>query len=93
MDKIRVKLKIFGRVQGVMFRASMVEAARRIDNGLGGIARNMPDGSVEAIIEGVPDSVERLIEWASQGPPSARVTKLERSEEIFNAQIQGWRTE
>src|SRR5262249_32276524 len=65
----RARLTIRGRVQGVWYRGSMQEEARRLH--VGGWARNEHDGSVAAEVEGPRDAVERLIAWARQGPPGA----------------------
>lgn len=64
-----------GFVQGVFFRASMAEAARGA--GVAGSVRNLPDGSVEAHLEGDGASVQNVIAWARKGPPGARVDSVE----------------
>lgn len=64
-------LTISGVVQGVSYRQSTVEAARARD--VAGWVRNLPDGSVEAWLEGAPEAVAALIDWCRRGPPHARV--------------------
>lgn len=71
-------LRIFGRVQGVWFRESMRQEAERV--GITGWVRNRLDGSVEAMIQGEPDSVERLVEWAWHGPDQAQVSSVQVQE-------------
>jgi acylphosphatase len=71
----RVHLVASGRVQGVFYRQSTVDAARRL--GLRGWVRNLPDGRVEAEAEGERAAVEALVEWCRRGPPGARVLDLE----------------
>lgn len=71
----RAHMHIRGRVQGVFFRGSMCQEARRF--GVLGWVRNCPDGSVEAVAEGSRAAVDRLIVWAHQGPPGALVTDVE----------------
>ena len=67
-------LSIRGRVQGVGFRYALQREALRLN--LAGWVRNRLDGSVEAVVYGAPDAVDRLTGWARHGPPSARVTDL-----------------
>jgi acylphosphatase len=70
----KVKISIFGRVQGVFFRASTKEIAEKL--GLCGYAKNSPDGSVEVIAEGHKDKLEKLIEYCKKGPIAAKVEKI-----------------
>ncbi len=53
----------------------MTKVARR--HGVTGWVRNLPDGRVEAIVEGPEESVKKVIEWAHRGPPMAVVKKVE----------------
>lgn len=64
-------LKIVGFVQGVGYRASFEREARALR--LSGWVRNRADGSVEALVSGTPDALDRIIAWARRGPSSARV--------------------
>jgi len=72
----RVRLLIRGRVQGVSYRASTVEAARRL-GGVTGWVKNTADGSVVAEVQGAPDAVDAMIDWCKDGPPAARVDGVE----------------
>ena len=76
---IRRRVKVHGRVQGVFFRDSTRERARA--HGVAGWAKNMPDGSVEAVLEGEPDAVERVVRFLQSGPSHADVDHVEVSEE------------
>jgi acylphosphatase len=67
----RVRLAIRGRVQGVSYRASAMDAARRL--GVSGWVRNQPDGSVLLEAQGPSDKIDLLIDWCHDGPPHARV--------------------
>ena len=69
------RLKIVGVVQGVGYRWSMVQEARRL--GVHGGVRNRRDGSVEAIVTGPTQALEQIIAWARNGPPSAKVTAVD----------------
>ena len=62
---------VSGRVQGVWFRASTQETAKRL--ALTGWVRNVPDGSVEAVFEGPRAAVEAAVAWAKEGPDRAVV--------------------
>ena len=76
---IRRRVLIAGRVQGVMFRASCRRVAQQAK--VAGWTRNLPDGRVEACLEGEPPAVERVLSWCRQGPPAAQVTSVEVHEE------------
>ncbi|MGN2247731.1 acylphosphatase [Frateuria sp. GZRR35] len=65
-----------GRVQGVFYRASTREQARRLD--LTGHARNLPDGCVEVLAYGPPEALDALERWLWQGPPAAKVEGVQR---------------
>lgn len=74
-DRVRRRVVVSGRVQGVAFRASTREQARRA--GADGWVRNRPDGSVEAVFEGASAAVEWLVAWCGRGPSWARVERVE----------------
>jgi acylphosphatase len=69
---------VHGRVQGVWYRASTAERAQ--DLGLRGHARNLEDGTVEVLAIGPAPAVDELLEWLWQGPPLAKVTRVEVQE-------------
>jgi acylphosphatase len=72
---VRARILVSGGVQGVFFRQSTVDEARRL--GLAGFVRNLADGRVEAEAEGERAAVEALIRWCHRGPPAARVDAVE----------------
>ena len=69
------RLRIHGRVQGVFFRNWTVEQAEAL--GVSGWVRNRRDGSVEAVAFGTAEAVEALIARCREGPPAARVERVE----------------
>jgi acylphosphatase len=70
----RVHVYVRGRVQGVFFRASTRDQARRLR--LHGWVRNCRDGSVEIIAEGGKDNLQQFLGWCRGGPPGATVTDI-----------------
>ena len=68
-------LRIHGRVQGVWYRGWAVDTARSL--GLDGWVRNRRDGSVELLARGAEPALAALIERCREGPPSARVDRIE----------------
>jgi len=75
MSKIRAEVTIVGRVQGVWFRQSTCDVAKK--NSLTGWCRNNPDKSVSAVFEGEQRDVETVLEWCQRGPRLARVDNIE----------------
>ena len=64
-----------GRVQGVYYRDSCRRQA--LAAGVSGWARNDLDGSVEALLEGAPEAVDRVVAWMRKGPRRAVVEEIE----------------
>jgi acylphosphatase len=79
VDRIRRRVVVHGRVQGVFFRSSTQDEARRA--GIDGWVRNRPDGAVEAVFEGEADAVEQLVAYCHRGPPWAEVMRVDVIEE------------
>lgn len=76
---VRRKVLVSGRVQGVFYRDTCRRVAQQ--EGVGGSARNMPDGRVEVVLEGAADSVDRVIAWCRKGTDWSQVESVEVSEE------------
>lgn len=77
---IQRRVIVSGRVQGVFFRKSTLQQARRHPE-VRGYVRNLDDGRVEAVFCGPEDAVLDLVAWCRQGPPAADVQSLEVNEE------------
>lgn len=65
---------VSGRVQGVGFRYFVQDHAAV--EGVHGYVRNLPDGRVEALVEGEAESVLRVERAIRRGPPGARVEQV-----------------
>jgi len=78
----RARLVITGRVQGVFYRYSTVTEAKRIGQ-LTGWVRNLPNGDVEALIEGKKDKINELIQWCKKGPPGSNVISVKTDWEKY----------
>ena len=76
--RVRRRLRVSGRVQGVFYRASAEREAVRL--GVAGFVRNERDGSVTVEIEGRRAAVATMEAWCAAGPPRAEVTKVEASD-------------
>lgn len=85
----RVRLRISGRVQGVWYRGATQAEARRL--GVRGWVRNLPDGGVEALLQGEADAVRALVAWCKVGPPAARVTDVTETQEPPANDLVGFR--
>ncbi len=72
------RVVVHGRVQGVFFRDSCRQEAQGAR--VAGWVRNDPGGTVTALFEGSPHAVEALVAWCHDGPPAARVERVEVSE-------------
>ncbi len=70
-----LRLKIFGKVQGVWFRASTANVAR--DLKLRGYAKNLPDDSVEIMAIGSKENLLKLKKWCEQGSSGSVVERVE----------------
>jgi acylphosphatase len=78
-DRIRRRLVVHGKVQGVFYRDSAREAA--CNEGVAGWAANRSDGTVELVLEGPPDAVESVVGYCRRGPSSADVDSVDEHDE------------
>jgi len=73
-DLVSVRATVYGRVQGVFFRAFVEEHAQQL--GLRGYVRNLTSGDVEVVAEGEQERVKKLVEYLKRGPSVARVNRV-----------------
>lgn len=73
------KFLVFGMVQGVGFRWYVARHARAI--GLTGYARNLPNGTVEVVVDGPEEAFPELERLLRTGPANSRVERVERTQE------------
>jgi acylphosphatase len=83
VSRVRRRVVVHGDVQGVFFRDTLRRQAS--DRGVAGWVRNCPDGTVEAVFEGDPDDVRRMVELSHEGPRGARVERVE----VFDEEPEG----
>lgn len=83
--KKRLHLWVAGRVQGVFYRANTAAVAEQLK--LTGWVRNLADGRVEIVAEGEEGDLHQLLAWCQQGPPAARVDRVEVKEEAYTGEF------
>jgi acylphosphatase len=76
---IRRRVVVRGHVQGVFFRDTARRMAEARD--VSGWITNRPDGAVEAVFEGEPDAVGKMVAFAREGPRGAVVEGVEVTDE------------
>jgi acylphosphatase len=78
MDEVIRRFLVTGKVQGVFFRHSARLEAKRLN--VRGVARNLPDGSVEVLAMGSMAAMQSMHEWLKRGPVQARVDDVRESD-------------
>ena len=78
---ITVHLIISGKVQGVYFRKHTQDIS--LQNNVCGWAKNLVNGDVECILEGVKSNVDKVMMWCHQGPPGSHVDNVKIQYEAF----------
>jgi acylphosphatase len=76
---------VSGRVQGVFFRGAT--QARMRELGVRGWVRNLPDGRVEALLEGEPEALDEALQFLRRGPRGALVSALEVKDESLDGAL------
>ena len=88
MKPARAHVLVRGRVQGVFFRESLRRRAEQLS--VSGWARNLPDGRVEAVLEGDRPDVEAVLLYVREGPGLARVDGVELVDEAYRGDRPGF---
>jgi len=85
----RAHVFVSGKVQGVGFRRETQIRAAFLD--LKGFIKNLEDGRVEAVVEGEPKSVDKLLKWMKRGPAFAHVVNICVSEERYKGEFKNFK--
>ena len=81
-EKKRVSVVVSGRVQGVGFRYFVQREAENL--GITGWVKNLGDGSVAAVGEGLEDVLQEFVDLLKKGPPFSSVTDIKVKWDKFN---------
>jgi len=84
-EKVRARVVISGRVQGVFFRLETKHAADRY--GVFGWVKNQRDRTVAALFEGSKEKVDSILEWCKEGPPIAKVHRVDVEWEDYKGEF------
>jgi len=87
--KVRAHVYVSGRVQGVFFRVETRDIA--IQHEVTGWVRNLPDGRVEALLEGEKQDVDEVIGFCKRGPPAAYVDTLDVTWQNYTGEFSEFR--
>ncbi|HXY83564.1 MAG TPA: acylphosphatase [Candidatus Saccharimonadales bacterium] len=83
--KVRARVVVSGRVQGVFFRVQTRKTA--LANHLSGWVRNLSNGQVEAVFEGEKHDVEIALDFCQHGPVGAHVEGLDVTWEVWKGEF------
>lgn len=86
MSVKRVHAVVYGKVQGIYFRAYAQAEGNKL--GVKGWVKNRADGAVEAVVEGEVEQIKQMLTWLRKGSPGAQVTKMEVKEERPVGEVQ-----
>ena len=77
----RVHIFVSGKVQGVYYRQNTAQKAQEL--GIVGWVRNLSDGRVESVMEGLDVDIDKMLSWCKSGPKDAVVTDIKITNEGF----------
>ena len=81
----RVHIFVSGKVQGVYFRQNTSLKAQEL--GIVGWVRNLSDGRVESVMEGLEVNIDKMISWCKSGPKDALVTDVKIKNEEYKKEF------
>lgn len=81
----RVHIFVSGKVQGVYFRQNTSLKAQEL--GIVGWVRNLSDGRVESVMEGLEVDIDKMISWCKSGPKDALVTDVKIMNEEYKKEF------
>jgi acylphosphatase len=79
------KIRVFGRVQRVGYRRYTLDLAQELN--LSGYSKNLPDGSLEVLIQGEENKINKFIEEMKNPPPPVKIIEFKVEEVNFNPAI------
>ncbi|MEM2211525.1 MAG: acylphosphatase [Nitrososphaerales archaeon] len=88
-SELAFKLKIKGKVQRVGFRRYVLDLAQ--DLGLNGYVKNLPNGSVEILIQGEKEQLSKFLSMVREPPLPAEVREVEKEETILKPEFKGFK--
>jgi len=71
---IEMRCVIFGKVQDVQYRVYAQDSAVELE--LVGYVKNLPDGTVEVLAQGMPDTLKEFVEYLYEGSLSSTVESV-----------------
>ena len=88
MSKVRVHIYVSGRVQNVFYRDFIKR--KTIVLNVTGWVKNLKDSRVEAVFEGDKDNIEKMVNWARQGPIWAKIDDFSVVWEDYQGEFKGF---
>ena len=85
MVKKRYHAIVTGLVQGVFFRMFAKRTARSL--GLKGYTKNLPDKTVEIVVEGEEKNIKVILDWLKKGPSSAKVMDIKIKKQEYKGEF------
>ncbi len=81
----RVHIFVSGKVQGVYYRQNTAQKAQEL--GIVGWVRNLSDGRVESVMEGLDVDIDKMLSWCKSGPKDAVVTDIKIMNEEYKKEF------